>query len=433
MRIKTLGTAWTLAFLHQFSVQLANLRWGRLVKLGHAWAILNTVLALSGLSTVNGEMAPAPTWGLAAAPDYVEPRLSIAGSIGVGLGCFLVASTLAALSRAGQRDPRAKLVLYAFIANTLAVLNDMLIQVASLRSYYLTEQAALLTVVAVSAILLDRYTRTSKELDVRTLQLSTSVGELRHTEAELVKKEQLAAVGLLSGLIANQVEKPLARIKETTAGLRDENIAEERQRELLPRLEEEIDRLNRLVDDLLAYARPVKLQARPVGIRELIGDCVSAKITGSDAVLCEVDIDDSQPVIYGDADLLRTAIGHVLDNALAAMDQGGELRIVGRAGTEVDEATVLLTITDTGEGMDQDTLDSARDPFFTTRPRGTGMGLAIVDRIVKLHDGAVTLESVRGGGTTIRLTLPVGIEGASSSGDDHQRRPRAERAEEGAS
>jgi signal transduction histidine kinase len=420
VRVKIIGSVWTLAFIHHFAVQLAGARWERLVKLAYAYAGLNSLVAIVGLATVAGEEAPPPAWGLSSAPDYLEPRLSAVGSIAGIFGWVIVASTLVALFQAKRQDPRVRLVLWAFVANVVVVIHDTLIQVASLRSIYLAEHTALLTMAAVSAILLDRYTRTSEELDVRTRQLSTSVGELRHTEAELVKKEQLAAVGALSGLIANQVEQPLERISRTTTGLRAKTISDESRTKLLTSLEEEVDRLNRLVDDLLAYARPVKLQARPVGIRELITETLGAKVPPDASIETEVEIDDSQPMVYGDGDLLRTALSHIIHNALSAMPDGGRLHVVARPRTESEETSIVLSITDSGEGMDEDTLRRARDPFFTTHARGTGMGLAIVERIVKLHDGTMDLESSPGRGTTVHITIPIGVP-TSSSGDDHDR------------
>jgi signal transduction histidine kinase len=101
------------------------------------------------------------------------------------------------------------------------------------------------------------------------------------------------------------------------------------------------------------------------------------------------------------------------------MPNGGTLRIAARPQADGEDERVVLSVTDSGDGMDDDTLLHARDPFFTTRAHGTGMGLAIVERIVKLHDGTVELESAPRRGTTVRLTIPVGVP-TSSSGDDHE-------------
>jgi signal transduction histidine kinase len=344
------------------------------------------------------------------------------GGIGGSLGFVFVASTLLALVDARRQDERAGLVLWAFVANTLAVCHDAMIQSASLRSVYLSEHAALLTMWAVSLILLDRLARASEELDLRTRQLSSSVGELKHTEAELVKKEQLAAVGALSGLIAHQVETPLATIQHATSNLGRADLDAAERLELLALLDEEVERLNRLVNDLLAYARPVKRQVRPITIAEVVSECLGRSVREDDGIAVEVSLDGAPTTLYADSDLLRSALDNIVENAVQAMPGGG--RIAVRASDDVldGEPAVVLEIEDDGPGMDEETYDRSREPFFTTRSLGTGLGLAIVDRVIKMHGGELVVESALGRGTKVSIRLPLGEPTASITPSDERGR-----------
>ncbi|MFO0659325.1 MAG: ATP-binding protein [Polyangiaceae bacterium] len=120
--------------------------------------------------------------------------------------------------------------------------------------------------------------------------------------------------------------------------------------------------------------------------------------------------DANAPNIWGDSSLLRQVFDNLVGNAVQAMGGGGTLTIGVNELVMDGLEGVVVTISDTGEGMDTMVRNRARTPFFTTRPSGTGLGLAIVDRIIDAHGGTMTLESRAGEGTTVTVFLPIGSE-----------------------
>jgi signal transduction histidine kinase len=166
--------------------------------------------------------------------------------------------------------------------------------------------------------------------------------------------------------------------------------------------------LNRLVSDLLRYARPINVQPQLVSMREVLertlASSASTKKENAHAELVEVG---TVPNIYGDANLLRQVFDNLVDNAIQAMNGAGTVTITIRGDSRSDVAGVSVAVQDTGEGMDTQVRSRAKDPFFTTRPSGTGLGLAIVDRIIERHGGELSIASNAGEGTTVTIFLPA--------------------------
>jgi signal transduction histidine kinase len=289
-------------------------------------------------------------------------------------------------------------------------------------------------VFAVAAAFLVRSLVLSKELTDQSLELKRRSGELRQSyeelreaQRELTRKEQLAAVGELAAVIAHEVRNPLAIISNAVAGLRRRETAPEDRDTLLAILKEEASRLNRLVGDLLRYARPVNVQRQLVSVREIIERTLTS--TGlRDTMPVEIHEDGEIHSIWGDPGLLRQVFDNLIENAVQAMggsvtDSGAgmyprprTLSISLRSERRDALEGVHIDVQDTGEGMDPHVRVRAKDPFFTTRPSGTGLGLAIVDRIVEAHDGEISITSRTGTGTTVSVFLPIGAPLPPSSG-----------------
>jgi signal transduction histidine kinase len=250
--------------------------------------------------------------------------------------------------------------------------------------------------------------RRTQELRTRTRELGRSYEELRAAQEELVKKEQLAVVGELAAVIAHEVRNPLAIIANAVAGLRKQAISRDDHETLLAILDEETSRLNRLVTDLLRYARPVNVQRTDFSLTDVLERTLTLVSKDRKAIRTELKISDHDGRIWGDANLLRQVFDNLVVNAVQAMGTAGTLTVCVRAATEDGVGGVAVDIIDTGEGMDTQVRSRARDPFFTTRPSGTGLGLAIVDRIVDAHGGRLAIESRSGEGTTVTVFLPQG-------------------------
>jgi signal transduction histidine kinase len=199
-------------------------------------------------------------------------------------------------------------------------------------------------------------------------------------------------------------------LKNAAAGLRRHELSTEDRAMLFSILDEETDRLNRLVRDLLAYARPVEPQSTPLPVEAIVRKAIDLACRGnarSSNVDFRLELSGMPASVEGDKDLIERALINIVENALQAMPNGGRL-VVSGATTERDgEALVTLAFRDTGEGMDTLVRSRARDPFFTTRPSGTGLGLAIVERVIRAHGGTVELAKNDDAGSTVKVTLPA--------------------------
>jgi len=340
-----------------------------------------------------------------------ERAIAALSPLGVALTALLLVPTTFALialfRRARERELRA-----AALVSALSVLvgaYDLVEHVLDLRTFHLAAHIALLPVLGFSYILIGRFTRVDAQLADRTLALAKSYDHLRLAQEELVKTEQLAAVGELSAVIAHEVRNPLAIIKNAVGGLRRRELAADDADTLLGILDEETDRLNRLVNDLLAYARPIAPEPGHVDLRTLVMHAVELAAGGNQGlphIEIELDLEREVDLVAGDEALLRHALINIVDNALQAMPEGGALKITCRNTDAGSRAAVAVDFHDTGEGMDTLVRSKARDPFFTTRQTGTGLGLAIVDRVARAHGGRVEIESRHGQGSTVSFIVP---------------------------
>jgi signal transduction histidine kinase len=342
------------------------------------------------------------------------------------------AVTLMLLARSYLDGRREALAIV--IGSTLcaaASINDLAVTSGSMTTAYLGDFGLLALVLGVTATVSARYTAVAAELDRRTTELRTRTHELRRSyedlrtaQEELVKKEQLAVVGELAAVIAHEVRNPLAIIANAVAGLRKQSISREDHETLLAILDEETSRLNRLVTDLLRYARPVNVQRSQFVLADLLERALAFAKTKKRSIRTELLRGAPEASgLWGDANLLRQVFDNLIDNAVQAMGGGGTLTVRMRSDTKEGIGGVAVDIIDTGEGMDTQVRSRARDPFFTTRPSGTGLGLAIVDRIVDAHGGQFAIDSRAGEGTTVTVFLPSG-----SPSEPPQARGRSSRA-----
>ena len=369
------------------------------------------VLLAAGGQLFTGSMASAPTWGFVGAPDLPEPELTAATQL--ALGCLWLGATAGwiALLAVEPAEVEVRMVRWAFAAGLAAAGHDLFVAVASLRDHYLLGHVVAVGTFASSFVLVGRLARARDALRVRTAQLKESLGELRSTQDELVRAEQLAAVGELSGALAHEVRNPLAAIRNASRLLRRPTDPRPRE-ELLSILDEEIDNLNRLVSDLLEYARPVRLHRRPLAVDELLRRVArdsphSARIVvvPTAADLAEVNLDE---------ELVERALLELVANAAASMPEGGDVVIQAEHG---EEGTVLVRVRDTGHGMPAKVLERACDPFFSTRHQRTGLGLSVVQQVCRAHGGSLLVESLPGEGTRVTMRLTSGAKAPAPISD----------------
>jgi signal transduction histidine kinase len=239
--------------------------------------------------------------------------------------------------------------------------------------------------------------------------LRRSYAELARAQRQLIERERLAALGELSAVVAHEVRNPLGVIFNSLGSLRRLLRPEGDAKMLLDIVGEEADRLNRIVGDLLDFARPSTPQLRPEPLSQVLDEAVAAAMAQNAAgVEVRKELDPGLPLVPVDARLIRQAILNVAVNAVQAMPRGGRLTVRLRA----EEERALLELDDTGPGIPEEVRGRIFEPFFTTKASGTGLGLAVVKRIVDGHGGEISVRSAPGGGASFRLALPLRAPGA---------------------
>jgi nitrogen fixation/metabolism regulation signal transduction histidine kinase len=240
--------------------------------------------------------------------------------------------------------------------------------------------------------------------------------EHRALEERLHFAERTSALGRLASAVAHEIRNPLNFINLSIDHVRERLHPEEaKKREdfdrILINMKAEISRLNRLVGDFLSFGKPMRLHPRLVSVEEVLREVASlvdhkAKDQG---ITLEVAADEGLPRIVADPELLKTCFLNLMINAVDAMPEGGALEIaVRRGGAAADQVEALVvTVRDNGHGMSNEDIQSAFEPYFSTKDTGFGLGLALTKKIVSDHGGTIVLESTPGSGTTARITLPL--------------------------
>ncbi len=235
-------------------------------------------------------------------------------------------------------------------------------------------------------------------------------------EEKLRRSERLSAVGQLAAGLAHEIRNPLASLSGAIELLSaDPPAADSSTRRLTQIVRRETARLDRLVSDFLAYARPGPGRAEPVSLRELVEEMRELLAAGeySDVELV-VELPEAISAL-GNPDQLRQILWNLILNAVQSEPSDGRVVVRARGlptpppapGGPEHASSLEVEIQDRGQGIPAELLERVFEPFFTTKPKGTGLGLATVHRIVEAHGGELALQSVPGQGTTVRVILPA--------------------------
>ena len=222
---------------------------------------------------------------------------------------------------------------------------------------------------------------------------------------QLSRSKHLSSLGEMIAGVSHEIRNPLGIIS-SSAELLKKTMALDHPRTQIPDIIiEESTRLNNIITDFLNFARPQTPNRFPCRIQEVLAKNISFLSTQllEKGYTIQTHFDDNLPVIRADADMLYQAFLNILINAMQAMPDGGQISVLAKAGRD----SLWLAFEDQGAGVAKEAMEKIWDPFFTTKEKGTGLGLGIVKNIIEAHEGQIRLDNLPEGGTRVSIRLPV--------------------------
>lgn len=261
---------------------------------------------------------------------------------------------------------------------------------------------------------------TAVRKDGTTFPVHLSVGEMRHEgkrsftgilhdlsdrvalEHRLAEQKSLAKMGEMAAVVAHEVKNPIAGIRGALQVITSRMAPEQRDRAVLLDIIARLDALNRIVQDMLMFARPRALRQEPISLGTLLND--TAAFIARDPTMARLTIDVSGGAdIAGDREMLQVVFQNILMNAAQAMEGEGRIDVT----ILCTDGRCSIVVSDHGPGMPEDIRAKAFEPFYTTKHRGTGLGLPIARRVVEAHGGRMQIDVPASGGTTVLIELPL--------------------------
>lgn len=263
--------------------------------------------------------------------------------------------------------------------------------------------------------------------DARLLAASfnTLTESISRFQQEATQKDRLSSLGRLSTVVAHEIRNPLMIISATLATLRRHDLTAAELREAIADIDGETHRLNRLVTEVLDFAKPIRFEWTVADVNDICRNSVAAAWTGAPSHAVTLDFDPTIPPVTTDPERLRTALVNILANARHAVEaiataHAGDSTVALVDSPAVTVRTqrmgdrVAVIIRDQGTGIAADDMKHIFDPYFTTRRAGTGLGLPISRNIIDGLGGNIRVHSIRGAGTEISIDLPLTAPGASA-------------------
>ncbi len=235
--------------------------------------------------------------------------------------------------------------------------------------------------------------------------LLRDLSHIKHLEREVARSQRLAAIGRLAAGVAHEIRNPLSSIKGFATYFREKCHDLPESRATADIMIQEVERLNRVIGQLLDFARPDNVLKRPVDIHELLQDSIRMVQQDSERKGIKVELSSQHLEVPLDPDRVKQALLNLYLNALDAMDPGGTLRV--KSSFDEKKGELAIMVSDTGQGIRPQDLPHIFDPYFTTKSSGTGLGLSIVLKIAEAHGGKINVESHQGEGTTVTLVFPI--------------------------
>jgi len=323
------------------------------------------------------------------------------GAFGFSIYCIaLVVLTYRYWRRWRHGVPYAAAHFFGLGALLIAAVNDSLTAAQLYDAPYMLDLGFLTAIGCVGGALTARFVASARSLDEQG-------HTLRATQAALVQRERLAALGELSAVVAHEVRNPIGIIFNAIAVLRRSPRDSRDADTLLEIVDEEAQRLIAMVNDLLAFASPGRLRITKTSLDAILSGAAEAAHAsappGSPGV--HVHVSPAVPPVECDEQLVRQAVINLITNGMQA-SPGEVVEVLAELDPE-DPTVVRIAVKDRGHGVPAEAIPRLFTPFFTTRPTGTGLGLAIVRRVAEAHGGEVRVVPSGGPGATFWLKLPL--------------------------
>ena len=226
---------------------------------------------------------------------------------------------------------------------------------------------------------------------------------------QLKDSERLAAIGQTAGMVGHDLRNPLQTVigelylAKSEVELLPKSERKNNLQESIHVIEEQAAYMDKIVSDLQAFVQPVKIDKKPISLKELVVAVLAAVVVPTD-IKVQMQIEDSFPQIKADLQLLKRVLINIVTNAVQAMPDGGKLTLTSQVNRE---GQVSVTVEDTGVGIPEEIKHQIFAPLFTTKPRGQGFGLAVCKRVIEAHGGNIVFESQVGKGAKFTIHFPA--------------------------
>ena len=244
---------------------------------------------------------------------------------------------------------------------------------------------------------------------VGNVLLFKDLTEVRALRRQVARSQRLASVGRLAAGVAHEIRNPLSSIKGFATYFKERHTDRPQDQKTASIMIQEVDRLNRVVGQLLELSRPISIEVQPVSLRALIADSLKLIEDRAAEKKIAINIQNKARVddVRIDPDRTNQILLNLYLNAMDAMGDGGNLTVEFSSDSETGD--IHITVADTGRGISPEHLTKVFDPYFTTKTSGTGLGLAIAYNIVEAMGGSIKVTSDLGKGTSFTVTIPFSV------------------------